>query len=460
MSPTAGSFAPVSGTRAPTSTHLLVTPSGEIHLKSRRTARWFRRTLLENLEAALRRSAPGAAAREIDHRIVIEHDDLVAAAEAAAATIGIQRVAIAEPVAADDLDTLVAAVADASRERVRGRTFAVRVRRRGTHPWGSPDAARAIGSALLAGAAGVDLDTPEVEVEVDVHDERAVILGRAWEGVGGVPLGTQPEILALLSGGFDSPVAAWMLMRRGAPVDFVHFKLDCAQSDHALAVAHGLWRQWGAGTDPRVWVVDFQAVKEALATQCPPRLRQIVLKQLMFQAADRVAELHGHPALVTGESVGQVSSQTLHHLAAIDSVVGRSVLRPLAGFTKNEIITRAREIGTEALSSRAKEVCDLTDGPVAIAAQRDTLDRAHDGLPEGLVEEALATREVVTLSQWMPGFPLVRVVSEVPEGAAEVSDVEPTYPSGTPLAVRGPRAAHVAARMLARGREVVVLEPC
>lgn len=435
---------------------LLLTLSGEIFTKSRRTSRWFRSRLLDNLRDALERRTPAAQIREDGPRILVDTDDVEATAGVVTTVMGVQRADLVRPIPADDLDDLVRMVRDHAVDRVRGRTFAVRIRRRGEHDWSSPEAARAIGSALLDASAGVDLDHPEVEVQVEVYGPAAYLVDRTWDGAGGIPVGTQERVLSLLSGGFDSPVAAWMMLRRGCPVDFVHFTLECAASDHALVTAHDLWRRWGAGTSPLVWKVDFQPVKKALFASTPPRLRQVVLKQLMFRAADRLAEELDVPALVTGESVGQVSSQTLTHLAEIDRMVSKTVLRPLAGFNKQEIIDRARAIGTASLSERAKEVCDLSDGPVAVAARTDTLDQARADLPEDLVTRALAEREVVALEHWRPGHPLVPVVGRAPAGVADVPAGR-ALPQAGPVALHGAKAPHTASRLLARGREVYVV---
>lgn len=437
---------------------LLLTLSPEIHVKSSRTRRRFLRVLSANLQTGLERGAPQARQTVEWDRLTVQGGDLEAAARLAASTFGIQKVRLAAPLGGVALAALAEEVAERARPRVAGRTFAVRVRRRGSHDWGSMDAERLIGSLLLEDSAGVDLDHPEVEVEVQVADGRAWLVERIWDGPDGLPLGTQGKALVLLSGGFDSAVAAWMLMRRGSPVDYLHFKLDCAQSDHALAVAEQLHSRWGHGASPLVHVVDFQEVKEALRERVDSRLRQVVLKQLMMSSADRLAAAHRHHALVTGESIGQVSSQTLEHLAAIDGCAERSVIRPLSGMTKQEIIDRARSIGTYELSARAREVCDLSDGPVAVAARRRELEAANRHLPAGLLDRALAGRRVSALDGWVPGDSLVPVVGTPPEGARVVRlNGSDRVPPGGPLVLTGRRAPHVATKLHRQGRSVSLL---
>jgi thiamine biosynthesis protein ThiI len=246
------------------------------------------------------------------------------------------------------------------------------------------------------------------------------------------------------------------MMRRGSPVEYVHFKLECSASEHATLVAQTLWERWGEGTRSVLWMIDFQGVKEALLEHVDSSLRQVVLKQLMFACADRLAERLGIHAMVTGEAVGQVSSQTMSHLAAIDSAANRTVLRPLAGALKEEIIARAREIGTEAISARAVEVCDLSDGPVAVSARWGRLRAAHASLPPGLVDEALASLEVIALKDWFPGATFATVVSEVPTDRILI-DPKQGIPDEGALVISGSKGALVGSSLAARGRDVVVL---
>ncbi|MFN2556557.1 MAG: tRNA sulfurtransferase [Nitriliruptorales bacterium] len=435
---------------------VLVSLAGEIHVKSARTRGRFQRVFCDNLERALDRLAPGSRVEAVGGgRLLVTPTDVLGAVEAARTTFGCQRVERARALdwnSRGSLEELAEKVAAAAREAVSGHTFAVRVRRRGNHTWGSPDAQRLIGDLLRPCSGGVDLDTPDVEVRVLVLSDRAWIVEEDWPGPGGMPLGTQDRCLTLLSGGFDSPVAAWMVMRRGSRVDFLHVRLDCAQTEQALAVAYELWRRWGAGSSPLVWVVDFAQARQALLDLVAPRLRQVILKQLMFSVADLVARDLGIPALVTGESIGQVSSQTLHHLVEIDAVCTRTVLRPLAGFDKDEIIARSRAIGTHGLSLRAQEVCDLAGGPVAVAARRPTLTRARASLPEGLVAAAAAGRRVIALEHWVPGMEAVPVVDAPPDGVPVVRASE-TPPASGPVAVTGRGAVRVASRLSAAGRK-------
>jgi thiamine biosynthesis protein ThiI len=391
----------------PTTSTLHVTLSGDVYLKSRRTQKRLIERVLTNLGMATRQAGYEGTTRRIGtHRFELTvPTSVVEAVRCAALTVfGVSSVDTVRHIEFSNIDDLARTVGEMCADRVRGRTFAARVKRRGTHDWNSMDLARLIGSELIGASAGVDLSSPDVEVSVAVLDQEAYLVIDHQRAAGGLPLGTQDRVLCLVSGGFDSVVAAWMLMSRGCPVDFVHFSLNCAQSDHALAVARELWSRWGHGTQPTVHLVEFQPVKDALYEHVDARMRQVTLKVMMAQAASEIAQQVGITALVTGDALGQVSSQTLPHLVAVSRSVETPLLRPLLGLPKESIIDLARRVGTAELSARAQEVCDLSaGGPVATAASEDAITSTVDRIPEVILSDAVETRKVFDLGDWNPG---------------------------------------------------------
>ncbi len=380
--------------------------SSEIFIKSQRTRKRFMPILERNLRAAV---APvGATVQQHgNHEFTIRADDLDKAAELAATVFGIDRIDRVQTVAAADLETLAESVRALVAPAVTGQKFAVRVRRRGKHEWKSKDAEIVIGTALYDHSAGVDLTNPDVTVRVKVEGNSAIVGTQSIQGPAGLPVGTQSPCLVMLSGGIDSPVAGWMMMRRGCPIDMLHFQLECNQADHALAVGHQLAANWGHGTATKLHVIDFEPVKKELSTSVHPRLRQVLLKQLMTETANRVAQQLGIQLIVNGDSLGQVSSQTAANLIEIDKYAQAPLLRPLIAMTKQEIVDRSRAIGTYELSTRAREVCDLSEGrPVETAASTNRLRHGMSQLRSGLVDDAIATWESVRASEWIPGVPL------------------------------------------------------
>ncbi|GMR03169.1 MAG: tRNA 4-thiouridine(8) synthase ThiI [Acidimicrobiia bacterium] len=386
---------------------LHVTLSGDVFLKSRRTQQQLIKRARANLDEALAKAGYGGPVARIGtHRFSLspEQESLPAVRAAALTVFGIGSVDAVVEQAFVTFDELAAVIAAHSAERVTGHTFAARVKRRGTHTWTSVDLARAIGSFLVEAGGTVDLTNPEVSVDVTVLDDRAFIVIDHRKGSGGLPIGTQDRVLCLISGGFDSVVAAWMLMSRGCTVDFVHFSLNCAQSDHALAVARELWGTWGHGMKPTVHLVEFQPVKDALYEHVDSRMRQVTLKVMMAKAASEIAEADGISALVTGDAMGQVSSQTLPHLVAVSRAVDTPILRPLLGLPKESIIDLARRVGTAELSARAREVCDLSEGgPVATSASTRAVDTTVTAIPEHVLTDVVSTAKVFSLADWTPG---------------------------------------------------------
>lgn len=339
---------------------ILLRLSGEICTKSRKTRQRFTTRLVEAVEDAL---LSEGLEPEIDRR----WSRLFVAAPAAAApclqrVVGVQSISPVARRAWGDLDELVAHGAGLFTEPVRGRRFAVRAKRTGGHelPFTSLDVERALGSALLPVAAGVDLETPEVTVHVEVHATDAYFFTDVLPGPAGLPMGVEGRALALLSGGFDSAVAAWQLLRRGVALDYLFFDLGGEPHRRGVeGVLTVLAGRWSYGDWPRLHAIDLRPLLPRIRERIRPRYWQLVLKWAMYRVAEAVARELELPFLVTGESLGQVSSQTLPNLAALSAAVEVPILRPLAGANKDEIVALARAIGTHEASAAVPEYCAL-----------------------------------------------------------------------------------------------------
>ena len=400
--------------------------AGEIGTKSSRTRRRFLRILTANVRAALARSGLAATVDPRWSRLMVDTPHPDEARSAVGGVFGLHSVADVVTVPFERLDELVEAAADLYRSRVAARTFAVRARRSGQHPFDSLDLASALGTALLPGSAGVDLSRPEVEVRLEVVDGLAHCILDSRPGPGGLPLGTGGRAVALFSGGFDSPVAAWMAMRRGTALDLLVCDLGgCGETDAALEVARDLAVRWAPGREPSAHVVDFTAVVAGLRARVEPRLRQVVLKRAMYRAGTLLARQVGAEAVVTGESLGQVSTQTLRNLAVAEEAAGVPVLRPLIGMDKEEIIARSRRIGTHAASERVQEHCHISTGRVETGARLGDVVTAELNVDEGYVARAVAGRQEIDLLRWQPGPAPEHVVESVPAGAVVVDVREP-----------------------------------
>ena len=382
---------------------VLAALSGEIVLKSHRTRPRFEQRLLRNVADALRRRGLGCRPRIWEARLLLERcgeeKDYEEAAGLLLHVFGVHGATVAYRVRYSSLEDLAGKVEAVAREWVKGRVFAVRARRSGREPFTSLDMARVIGARLYPYSRGVDLRSPEVEVHVEARGGRAFIHRGFLRGPGGLPVGVEGRVLALFSGGLDSPLAAWMAAKRGAEVDMLHYILASPASLHeAHSVARLLAAEWLHGYRPRLLALDFRPLTGAIAARVRPDYRQVVLRAAMYRAGELLAEALGYEALVTGESIGQVSSQTLRNLYAIHQAVAPRipVIRPLAGMDKEEIVEAMRRIGLYEAASRTREYCRLAQGPVTTAAKPSLLREEYRRI-EDMVEAVTKKGPVVEI---------------------------------------------------------------
>ena len=262
----------------------------------------------------------------------------------------------------------------------------------------SPEIERELGGRIKAACGWrVDLRQPDVDVRVEVLPDCAYYSLERHPGAGGLPSGASGHVLCLLSGGIDSPVAAYRMMRRGCRVRFVHFHaypiLSRASQEKAREIAELLTRHQ---LSSRLYVVAFGELQQRVVVSAPPPLRVVLYRRLMMRIAERLARRAGARALVTGDSVGQVASQTLENLAVVGAVATLPVLRPLVGFDKDEITREARALGTYATSIIPDQDCCTLFTPrnPATRARRDEVERAEAALPVAeMVEAAVAGAE-------------------------------------------------------------------
>jgi len=392
--------APGRHARSPLPHLVLVRLSGDIGTKSKSTRARFVARLQRNVRDALRSAGIEGRLVATRSRIFLEVSS-PDAVEVLARVPGIQSSSLALRTPELPLDALVARGAETFRERVRGRRFAVRAKRVGSRPVGrlaTRDVEHALGSALLEGSAGVDLDEPEVTAFVELCEGTAYFFPERVAAPGGLPLGVEGKAVALVSGGFDSAVAAWLVQKRGVALDHVFCNLGGGAHElGVLRVMKVVADRWSYGTRPRLHAIDFQPLAEELQAKTNPRYWQVLLKRQMLRAAEAVARERRALAIVTGDALGQVSSQTLANLAAISGATSLPILRPVVGLNKDEILEIARRIGTFELSSVVGEYCALvpvrpaTEARVeAIEAEEAKLDRTH-------LEAAIAARRVIDL---------------------------------------------------------------
>lgn len=352
----------------------------EIALKGRNRGD-FVAALRRNLQAALGEHATGVVSHG-DRLEVLGPGD--AALERVQRVFGVANFAPARAVAARP-DEVVAAAVDVARDRDADEpfsTFAVRARRARTgFPRTSQELNETIGERIRLGLGKrVDLSEPDVTIRVEVVEDRAFVSARQLTGPGGLPVGTAGRVVGLLSGGIDSPVAMWRILKRGADVIPVHCHGQPFTDPSSERNVERLVEQLGSwGLGGTWWSVPIGEAQREVTLHAPPRLRVLLYRRLMLRVASLIAEREGAGALVTGESLSQVASQTLENMAAVDAATTRLVLRPLVGMDKLEIIGQAQAIGTYDTSVRPHQDCCSLFEPREVATRSSAvaLDEAE-----------------------------------------------------------------------------------
>ena len=375
---------------------------GEIVLKGRNRQQ-FERLLHENIRRAVRDLGIEIRVWQREGVIVVrvadaEKGGLVAeaavdlVAERLTNVMGLARICRAVRVDKDPEAATLAAVrlvADCAG------SFAVRARRRDKRfPITSAQLAVQIGSRIRdVYGYPVDLRTPDTTVFVEVDQREVFVFTEGWPGQGGLPVGMSGRGLVLMSGGIDSPVAAYRMMRRGLRCYFLHFSGMPLTGPESVYKAYGLARQLDRyQTDSRLFVVAFGAAQRRLATSGAGRLQIVAQRRLMLKTAAALARRLRAAALVTGDSLGQVSSQTLTNITALDDAVSLPILRPLIGLDKSEIMAEARRIATLAISELPDEDCCslLTPRQVETKARIEDLRKIEARMDADDLAEELA----------------------------------------------------------------------
>ncbi|MDO6407315.1 MAG: tRNA uracil 4-sulfurtransferase ThiI [Pantoea sp.] len=352
----------------------------EITIKSQSVRLRFIKILTGNIRNILRTLDDEiAVVRHWDHIVVRAKKETLRAAVIAELTRipGIHHVLAVEDHEYTDMHNIFEQTLALYRERLEGKSFCVRVKRRGKHEFSSQDVERYVGGGLNQHieSARVQLNNPDETVNLEIENDRLLLITGRYEGLGGFPIGTQEDVLSLISGGFDSGVSSYMLMRRGCRVHYCFFNLGGAAHEIGVRqVAHYLWNRFGRSHRVRFVAINFEPVVGEILEKVDDGQMGVVLKRMMVRAASMVAERYGVQALVTGEALGQVSSQTLTNLRLIDNASDTLILRPLISHDKEHIIKLAREIGTEDFARTMPEYCGVISKSPTVKAVKAKIE--------------------------------------------------------------------------------------
>ena len=328
----------------------------EVGLKGKNRAH-FEHILMDNIKAALAAFSVNAVSRISGYILVTFNEHQADEAARVIRTVpGVARVSLAYHTNRDSQEYCAAAV-KVLREFGSFDSFKVHAKRSNTdYELTSIDINRQVGEVLCEAFPDkkVQMHDPDAMVHVLVVQGSVYVYARSERGVGGLPVGSAGKVVTLLSSGIDSPVATWMLARRGAVCVPVHFSGRPQTPDTSEYLVQDIIRALEPGVQiGRLYVVPFGDCQREISVTCPSNLRVIMYRRIMYSVAERIAHIEGAKAIVTGESLGQVASQTLENIMAVNEAVKIPVFRPLIGSDKQEIIARAEEIGTFDISTEA-----------------------------------------------------------------------------------------------------------
>ena len=369
----------------------------EIALKSTPVRRALELQLAQHVTSSLKREGIDAKIRRIRGRLTVEGGNPVVVAEAASKVFGVTSAipAIRVP---SDLDTIVRAASNEAAQTLKdGQTFAVRARRVGEQKYTSRDIEVKAGAEILerlkARGVKVNLSNPCVTINVEARNGDAYVYSSTVKGPSGLPYGSQGKLISLFSGGIDSPVAAWFMMKRGASVSPLFLDQRPFVGDNyyekALDVAEKL-RGYVPLKSYAIYVAPMGEAMEKITSNVPARFTCVVCKRMMYRVACRLGEMVGADGIVTGESLGQVASQTLRNLKVLDEASTLPVYRPLIGFEKMDIVAWAKKIGTYEASTVSTHGCSAVPAEPATKARVESVLEAEKSIPiEKLVFGAL-----------------------------------------------------------------------
>jgi thiamine biosynthesis protein ThiI len=388
-------------------TNVVIVRYGELALKSPGVRNWYEKILMKNIAAMLdSKGIPYSLMRREWGRIFIETTDL-RAAKAAADVFGVVSTSpalITEP----NLESAAETCAFLGKDLIlEGESFAIRARRSGNHSFSSTDLGRTCGDAVWSALENegkhprVDLSFPDREIFVEMRQDLAYVYLETIKGVGGLPLGTQGSMVVLMSGGLDSPVAAWLMMKRGVMIIPVYCNTSPYAEDAARERAFDCIRQlqtWAPGHQFITYEIPHGPNLRSFIDICDRKNTCLLCKRMMYREAYEVMKKERASGIITGSSLGQVASQTAANMHAEIYQLAIPIYHPLIAFDKSEIMDIARKIGTYNISTRSAGTCTAVPERPEVKANYDLIVLEEKRLDiETMVSEALKAAKVLKL---------------------------------------------------------------
>ncbi|MCE0557826.1 MULTISPECIES: tRNA uracil 4-sulfurtransferase ThiI [unclassified Motilimonas] len=394
----------------------------EILMKSRSVRKRFCKMLQGNIRNVLRRY-------DDDVKVILEWDHIIVKTvndtdknrakliELLSSTPGVAFFLEVQQSPFEDLHDIYEQVLPLVADKLAGKTFCVRVKRRGKHDFSSTEVERYVGGGLNqhTDAVGVQLRKPDVTVQLEIDHQDLFIVKQRHEGLGGFPMGSQEGVLSLISGGFDSGVSSYIMMKRGMRVHYCFFNLGGAAHEIGVKqVAHHLWDRFSSSHRVKFLAVPFEPVVAEILEKVEDGQMGVILKRMMMRTGAKLAERLALDAMVTGEAVGQVSSQTLRNLSVIDKSTDTLILRPLIAMDKQDIINTARQIGTAEFSETIPEYCGVISNKPTVKAVMSKIEEQEAKFDMALIDKVVEA--TMTLD--------IRDIGEQTD--AEITEVETT----------------------------------
>ncbi|PKG75044.1 tRNA 4-thiouridine(8) synthase ThiI [Shewanella sp. Choline-02u-19] len=369
----------------------------EIMMKSKPVRMRFTKMLETNIRNVLKKVDESAKVQRQWDKIMVmvpdDRPDLVEAfAERLACIPGIAHVLQVEVSTFESMDDIYQQTLAVYKEELAGKTFCVRVKRVGKHDFNSIEVERYVGGGLnqFTEAAGVRLKNPDITVNLEIDNEQLYLVDKRIPGLGGYPMATQEDVLSLISGGFDSGVSSYQFIKRGSRTHYCFFNLGGDQHEIGVKqVAYHLWQKYGESHRVKFISVPFDPVVQEILERVDNGQMGVVLKRMMMRAAARVADKMGIQALVTGEAMGQVSSQTLTNLNVIDRCTELLILRPLIAMDKQDIIDTCRRIGTEDFAKTIPEYCGVISKKPTVKAVLAKIEAEEAKFSDDLLDRVI-----------------------------------------------------------------------
>jgi thiamine biosynthesis protein ThiI len=433
----------------------IVKLQSEITIKSRPVRKRFTKILESSVKNVLRRIDEQVTTTVTWDSIEVNTknnspDNRLALIEALKCTPGIPAFLEVQQTTFTDLHDIYEKTLAIHGEKIKNKTFCVRVKRIGEHEFNSINVEQYVGGGLnqAVESAKVKLKKPDVTVRLEINKEKLFIVTERHIGMSGFPIATQEDVLSLMSGGFDSGVASYQFIKKGARTHYCFFNLGGSAHEIGVKqVSYYLWNKFGSSHKVKFVAIDFEPVVAEILENVENGQMGVILKRMMMRAAAQVANKMGIQSLVTGEALGQVSSQTLTNLNVIDRVTETLILRPLVAYDKQDIIDIARKIGTEDFAKTIPEYCGVISKKPTVKAILSKVEAEESNFDFAILDKVVQEARIQDIrdiaKETEAEVPSIDTVAELEKDAVVLDIRSPEEEENKPLELGDVTVKHI-----------------